>query len=60
LLPDDDSFNPGAYSHLDIVTEVEMPQQDTTYWCSIHRIQALNRKQHVVAVSIILIIDDSD
>ncbi|ODM94234.1 DBH-like monooxygenase protein 1 [Orchesella cincta] len=54
LLPDEDNFNPGDYAHLDIVTDVEMPQQDTTYWCSIHKIQALNRKQHVVAFEALL------
>ncbi|CAL8133761.1 unnamed protein product [Orchesella dallaii] len=54
LMPNNDNFNPDDYLKWDLETEIEMPSEDTTYWCSFKKAPELNSTHHIIAFEPIL------
>lgn len=50
-IPDEAAFPADQYTPLDFTVEMQMPQQHTTYWCTIHKTPVFTNKQHIVAVT---------
>ncbi|ODM90036.1 DBH-like monooxygenase protein 1 [Orchesella cincta] len=51
---EDASFDSEGYDSFDLIAKSEMPAQDTTYWCTLHKVPAFSEKQHVVAFEPVL------
>jgi len=47
--------NMNQYEKATLVSEITIPSEKTTYWCSLHQGPELDKKHHVVAVSLLKI-----
>lgn len=44
-------FEPENFEKLDLLVNLTMPKEQTTYWSTIHKAPLFNRTHHIVAVS---------
>lgn len=51
FLASGDSFEPGNFQQLNIISNRQMGSEHTEYWCTIHELPKFNEAQHIVAVS---------
>ncbi|CAL8109979.1 unnamed protein product [Orchesella dallaii] len=54
FLEDDDSLDPEKGDSFEIIATSVMPAQDTTYWCTFHKVSAFSEKKHVIAFEPVL------
>ncbi|CAL8107981.1 unnamed protein product [Orchesella dallaii] len=54
LMPNEEDFNPDEFQKWDFLSNLTMPKDDTTYWCTVHKAPELNETHHVIAFEAVL------
>ncbi|CAL8110020.1 unnamed protein product [Orchesella dallaii] len=54
LMPEDEDFNPEDYMNWDLESEIVMPTQDTTYWCTVKKAPVLDKTHHIIGFEPVL------